>query len=91
VVVKSDKSGRFSIMSMVEYRREGEVHTIKDTEVTLDFLMKNQRRINGHLSMLLKTFMVGKNHDHFGRIRNLKLKHSLSIAPLYLLFKDHKG
>ena len=78
-------------MSMVEYRRAGEVHTIKDTEVTLDFLMKNQRRLNGHLSMLLKTFMVGNNHDHFERIRNLKLTHSLSIAPLYLLFKDHKG
>ena len=25
------------------------------------------------------------------RIRNLKLTQSLSVAPLYLLFKDHKG
>ena len=41
--------------------------------------------------MLLKTFMVSKSQDHYQRIRNLKLTHSLSIAPLYLLFKDHKG
>ena len=91
VVVKSDKSGRFSVMSMAEYTRAGEVHTMKDTEVTLEFLLKNQRKINGHISMLLKTFMVGKLHEHYERIRNLKLTHSLSVAPLYLLFKDHKG
>ena len=78
-------------MSLAEYKRAGEVHTIKDKEVTVDFLLKNQRRINGHLSMLLKTFMVGKSHGHYERIRNLKITHSLSVAPLYLLFKDHKG
>ena len=89
VVVKTDKSGRFSVMSMQEYERAGLVHTAKDTEVTMGFLVKNQRRLNGHMSMLLKTFLVGQNHDHFERIRNLKLTHSLSIAPLYLLFKDH--
>ena len=41
--------------------------------------------------MLLKTFLVGESHGHYERIRNLKLTHSLSVAPLYLLFKDHKG
>ena len=57
----------------------------------MEFLLKNQRRINGHISMLLKTFMVGKSHEHYERIRNLKITHSMSVAPLYLLFKDHKG
>ena len=69
VVVKTDKSGKFSIMSLTEYKRAGEVHTIKDKEVTVEFLLKNQRRINGHLSMLLKTFMVGKSHGHYEWIR----------------------
>ena len=91
VIVRTDKSSRFSIMSLKEYERAGNVHTNKDTEVNLEFLIKNQRKINGHLSMLLKTFMVGKSHNHYERIRNLKLTHSLSVAPLYLLFKDHKG
>ena len=57
----------------------------------MEFLMNNQRKVNGHLSMLLKTFMVGRSHDHYQRIRNLKITWSLSVAPLYILFKDHKG
>ena len=35
VVVRTDKSGKFSIMSIEEYRRAGEVHTINDSEVTV--------------------------------------------------------
>ena len=64
VVVRTDKSGKFCLMSLEEYRRAGEVHTAKDTEVSLDFLINTQRKINGHLSMLLKTFMAGEHHDH---------------------------
>ena len=79
VVVKSNKSGKFCIMSIEEYRRAVEVHTNK---VTVDFLIKNQRKINSHLSMLLKTFLAGESHGHYERIRNLKLKHSLSTIPL---------
>ena len=90
-LVKSDKSGIFAIMSMEEYNRAGEVHTRNSKEVTVVFLLRNQRKINGHMSMLLKTFMVRKSHNHYERIRNLMLTHSLSVAPLYLLFKDHKG
>ena len=91
VVVKTDKSGRFSIMSMAEYERAGRVHTEKDVEVDLKFLQENQRRINGYLSMLIKIFNIGDAHNHYDRIRSLKLTMSLSVAPLYLLFKDHKG
>ena len=91
IVVKTDKSGRFALMSIEEYQRAGEVHTSKDSEVDLEFLIKNQRKLNGHISMLLKTFLVGESHGHYERIRNLKITHSLSVAPLYLLFKDHKG
>ena len=41
--------------------------------------------------MLLKFFNLGKAHKHINRIRSLKVKLSLSMAPMYLLFKDHKG
>ena len=82
VVVKSHKSGKFAIMSMEEYKRAREVHTVNDTEVTVEFLIKNQRKINEHLSILLKTFMVGCNHSHYERIINLKLTQSLIRAGL---------
>ena len=91
VIVKTDKSGRFSVMSMEEYERAGRVHTDKDTEVNLQFLQENQRRLNGYISMLCKVFHIGEAHKHIDRIRSLKLTLSLSVAPLYLLFKDHKG
>ena len=35
VVVKTDKSDRFSVMLMAEYERAGTVHTKNDVEVTL--------------------------------------------------------
>ena len=91
VIVKTDKSGRFSVMSMCEYERAGKIHTEKDIEVDVKFLQENQRRINGYLSMLIKIFRIGDAHSHYDRIRSLKLTWSLSVAPLYLLFKDHKG
>ena len=91
IIVQTDKSGSFAVMSMKEYERAGKKHTDKDIEVDLNFLVENQRRINGHISMLLKTFMAGSDHKHQARIRALRITHSLSVAPLYLLFKDHKG
>ena len=43
VVMKTDKSGHFSIMSLEEYERAGQVHTEKDVEVDLKFLQEDQR------------------------------------------------
>ena len=91
VIYQTGKSSRFAIMSVEEYEEAGRKHTGQDVEVDLDFLTENQRRINGHISMLLKTFMVGANWGHEARQRATKITHSLSVAPLYLLFKDHKG
>ena len=78
-------------MSQEEYLAAGEKHVAKDEEVNLEFLLKNQNRLNGHVSMLLKTFNAGADWNHQARLRATKLTHSLSVAPLYLLFKDHKG
>ena len=89
VVVKTDKSGRFSVMSTEEYERAGRIHTEKDLEVDTNFLQENQRRINGYLSMLIKIFRIGDADSHYDRIRSLKLTWSLSVALLYLLSKDH--
>ena len=78
-------------MSQEEYLEAGMKHVAKDEEVGLEFMMKNQKRLNGHMSMILKTFNVGAAWNHQARIRATKLTHSLSVAPLYLLYKDHKG
>ena len=78
-------------MSLVEYVRVGMLHTDKDVEVDLAFLQENQRRIICYISMLCKIFKIGEAHKHKDRVRSLKITLSLSIAPMFLLFKDHKG
>ena len=77
-------------MTMEEYEVAGSKHISKDLEVDSDFLVENERRLNGHISMMLKTFMVGATWSHEARHRATKITHSLSVAPMYLLYKDHK-
>ena len=91
VVLPTDKSGKFAIMSMSTYMLAGEVHTSKDTEVCLGEVQSNQRKLNGHVSMLCKIFKIGSDWQHEGRVRETMVNNSLAVAPLYLLYKDHKG
>jgi hypothetical protein len=91
IICQTDKSSRFAVMSEEEYLEAGRKHTASDEEVDIDFLIKNQTVLNGHVSMLMKTFCMGADWDHEARIRATKITLSLSVAPLYLLFKDHKS
>ena len=91
VVVQTDKSSRFAIMSLEEYEAAGKKHTEKDQEVDMEFVKKNETKIKSHISMMLKIFMVGAAWGHEDRTRATKITHSVSVAPLYLLYKDNKG
>ena len=54
IVLPTDKSGRFAIMSFQTYLEAGAVHTDGDIEVGEEELKQNQSRLNGSVSMLLK-------------------------------------
>ena len=41
--------------------------------------------------MLVKAFKVGGAWDHGPRIREMVMGEGMSICPMSLLFKDHKG
>ena len=73
IVCETDKLGRFAIMSQEESLMAGEKHVEKDEEVDLEFLLKNQSRLNGHMSVLLKTFNAGTDWNHQARLRATKL------------------
>merc|ERR1711888_447249 len=90
LICETDKSGRFAVVRMETYIAAGRVHTNKDKRVDLEFVKKNQRILNGHTSSFLKIFKVGEDWQHERRHRETKLNQSLGVAPLYLLFKDHK-
>ena len=53
VICSTDKSGRFALMTMEDYRYAGSKHTKNDEEVDLNFVKKNQRVPNSHCSMLI--------------------------------------
>ena len=78
-------------MSMSTYIKAGQVHTEKDEEIDLNDLKNNQKRLNGHTSMLIKVFQIGKDWNHEERMRESMLSNSLSTCPLWLLYKCHKG
>ena len=91
VILPTDKSGRFAIMSMKTYIEAGMVHIKDDQEVGVAEKQANQTKINGAVSMLLKIFRVGTDCKHESRWRESTLSKSLEACPLWLLFKDHKN
>ena len=64
VILPTDKSGRFAVMSKNTYITAGMVHVKDDIEVRVDEMRANQKLINGAVSMILKVFRVGKDCRH---------------------------
>ena len=58
--------------------------------MSTDDLKKNQRHLNGHVSMMLKFFGAGADWSHQQRLRESMLNEGISVFPLWLLFKCHK-
>ena len=85
VVIPTDKSGRFAVMSLATYELAGEAHTKKDEVMTLSKVKSTQTELNGHVSMLMKVFKIGAKWGHTERFRETMLTNSLSVCPLYLL------
>ena len=78
-------------MSCDSYRRAGLKHTLGDKLVTWDDIWESQKELNGHVSMLVKVLKIGSAWDHGPRIRETVMRENMSICPMSLLFKDHKG
>ena len=62
-----------------------------DKKMGTDDLKKNQRHPNGNVSMLLKLFGAGADWSHQQRLRESMLNEGISVCPLWLLYKCHKG
>ena len=90
-ILPTDKTGLFAIMSRDTYVECGLSHTKGDQHVTWDDLKGAQSEINGHTSMIIKIFDIGKSWEHTSRIRETMLGETMATCPLSLLFKDHKG
>ena len=90
IICQTDKSGRLAVMPMDMYHEAAMVHIGKDVEVDFEEAEKTQNLLNGHVSMWLKMTGMGAQWEHESRQRSTHIEDSVSIAPLYLLVKDHK-
>ena len=91
VILPTDKTGLFAVMSRDTYLECGTSHTEKDSIVGWDDLKQSQNEINGHTSMMIKIFDIGRAWDHTSRVRETMLGEAMATCPLSLLYKDHKG
>ena len=69
IILPTEKSGQFAVMTMGTYIKADMVHVDGDEKISLDDLKNNQLNINGHVSMLIKIFGLGKDWNHDTRMR----------------------
>ena len=50
IVIQTDKSGKFAILSVEDYNAAGHVHTNKDEQASDEFVKETQTILNCHCS-----------------------------------------
>ena len=78
-------------MERTKYEEAGMSHVKEDKLTGWGDLKKAQKELNGHTSMLIKIFKIGKYWRHGSRVRETMMGNALETCPVHLLYKDHKG
>lgn len=68
LVMKTDKSGKFCIVSQADYIKMGEVHTKNDKKISRDNVIQIEKALNGHCMAWCKTWDTGRDHKHNDRV-----------------------
>ena len=90
IVLKTDKSGKFFVVSQDEYRKMGAVHTTKDKMISMKDVVEIEKQLNGHSTFWCKMWRSGDAHGHKERIIDSKVCRSCKVATMYVMVKDHK-
>ena len=90
IILKTDKSSKFTVTNRQEYLKMGQEHVNKDKMVNRQEIIETEETINGHSRAWAHIWGCGKDHKHFDRIMTSKVTHSENVANLYLMHKDHK-
>ena len=90
VVLETDKSNRFCVTTIDNYRSMGEVHTKNDRKITREEMIENEKTINSHAAMMRKMFNFGQSHEQEDRVHAAVTNKDQNTATLSLLYKDHK-
>ena len=90
IVLKTDKSGKLTLIKREQYLKIGENMNKQDRMITRKELKDIERDINNHTRVWAKILNAGESHGHLKRITNSKITNSESVASKYYMFKDHK-
>jgi len=88
IYVKTDKSGKLTLMNRNEYAKLGDGSP--DKEIKREEVRKIERKINEHTRMWTKILNAGEYHGHHSRITASKMMNSEVSASKFYMFKDHK-
>ena len=72
VVLKTDKSGKLTLMNREKYLELGKLKNKNDKQITRLELRNIEKRINEHSTFWTKIVNAGEAHNHFNRIKNSK-------------------
>ena len=90
IIMKTDKSGKFTVATIEKYLEMGMSHVKGDREINRDEIRVVERLLNGHCTCWGKMFGSGENHNHLARICKSKCTKSTQVSNLYMMHKDHK-
>ena len=90
VVFQTDKSGRFSVDSLENYKTASQPHIKDSAVINKDEHERLQQLINAHSVSWVRILNAGKETSNEVRIKNNMLNSDSQVAPLYTLRKDHK-
>ena len=89
MIVPTDKSGRFSVLSLDQYLKSGQKHTAKDELISWDKLKYLRNQVNGHMLWLTKIVSYSVKNDQQRMLKN-NFVSDLDVPEMSILIKDHK-
>ena len=84
IVVQTDKSSRFAVMTVNQYLTAGAEHTQKDKAIDWRQVTYLQNKVNSHVWWLANIVGYGKNKD-YGRMMKNILDHGREVPEMILL------
>ena len=90
VVLKTDKSGKLTVMGKDEYEKLGVDKNRNDRIIDRRELRQIEKRINAQTKFWTNILNSGTDHGHKDRILKSKQSESQNSASKYFMYKDHK-
>ena len=95
VVTTTDKSGKFAVVEIEEYKKAALVH-LTDREITPEDMASTETLLNRHTLQIVKSLRMGTIHGGTDEKQIERMKQAFTSVggrpgPIYFLVKDHKG